>query len=110
MVKGFLSRSRKWVMGAALCLAAALPLLTPGTAKAWWGPVWHPGWGWRGGVFVGLPPVVVGVPPVPVYPAYPYGYPYAPPYPYAYPYPSPWHWVPSHYTAAHVWVEGHWER
>jgi hypothetical protein len=54
----------------ALCAALAGAALIPTTAKAWW----------HGGVFIGLPPVVVG-PPVVAYPYPPgYYYPYAPGY------------------------------
>ncbi len=59
----------------AALLGGAAFVATP--AQAWW----------HGGVFIGLPPVVVA--PGPVYP--PYYYPpayYPPPYPYAYPPPA----------------------
>jgi hypothetical protein len=61
------SRTTRWLAAAAIASAA----LMPAAAKAWW----------RGGVFIGLPPVVVGPPayyyPPPAY-YYPPGY-YAPP-------------------------------
>jgi hypothetical protein len=45
---------------------------------------------WHGGVFIGLPPVVVGPAPYPYYyPPYYYPPAYYPPYPYAYPPPPP---------------------
>jgi hypothetical protein len=52
----------------ALCAALAGAALIPSSAKAWW----------HGGVFIGVPPIVVA-PPV----AYPYPYYYPPAYPYA---------------------------
>ena len=55
----------------ALCAALAGAALIPTTAKAWW----------HGGVFIGVPPIVVG-PPLAAYP-YPPGYYYPPAYPYA---------------------------
>ena len=48
------------------------------------------GYGWRGGVYVGIPPVVVGTPA-------PYGYPY-----------SPYRWLPGYYTPYGAWVPPHW--
>jgi hypothetical protein len=78
--------------------AVALPLGVPSTAHAWW---WRPGWGWRGGVVVGIAPprvvvgppaVVVGAPPV-----------YAP----AYPPPPGLYWVPGYWNGPY-WVPGHW--
>jgi hypothetical protein len=95
MLKSLYARSKRVVVGAALCAAIAMPSLAPKPAQAWWGPGWH------GGFVVGLPPVVVG-PPVPAPVAYPY------PYPYAYP-PPYWHWVPAYHNAAGILVEGHWE-
>lgn len=85
---------------------ALLPLLLPATAHAWWV---RGGWGWHGGVFVGVapPPVVVG-PPV-VYP--PPSLVYAPPVAYAPPPPAvvtPYRWVPGHYDWRGIWIPGHW--
>jgi hypothetical protein len=65
------SRSRLTALAVAGALAGAAFVATP--AKAWW----------RGGVWIGVPPVVVG-PPAYYPPPYPYYYP--PPYPSAYPY------------------------
>jgi hypothetical protein len=99
---------RRIIAGLALTAAVAAPLLTPAPAEAWWrggwhggwgwhaGWGWHPGWGWRGGwgwgwrggVVVGAPGVVVGAP---VYAAPGYYY----------------HWVPG-YWAGRVWVRPHW--
>ncbi len=54
----------------AVLAALAGAALVPTTARAWW----------HGGVFIGLPPVVVG-PPIAPYPYYyPPAYPYAPGY------------------------------
>ena len=103
MLKGLIARFRRVLAGAALCAAVALPVLTPSPAEAWWGPGWHAGWGWRGGVAIGLPPVVVGAPVYAPPPAY---YPYAPAYAYAPPY---WRWVPAYRAANGVFVGGHWE-
>ena len=94
-----MTKLKRLVAGAALAVAAALPLLTPSNAAAW-GPGWHAGWGWhggwgwgwRGGVYVG-PRVVVGAPWVG----------YAPYYGYA-----PYRWVPAHYTPWGAFVPGHW--
>jgi hypothetical protein len=92
---------KRAALGLAIATVAALPLLTPGAARAWWsgGWGWHPGCCWRGGVFVGIapPPVVIGPPvyaPPPVY--------YAPPPVYG---PR---WVPGHYNRWGYWVPGHW--
>ncbi len=93
---------KKILVGGALALTLATPLLTPNPAEAWvgrggwhagWG--WHGGWGWRGGVYVGGPALVVG----PGYygPAYYGGY-YRPGY----------HWVRPYYTPYRVYVPGHW--
>jgi hypothetical protein len=73
----------------ALCAALAGAALIPATAQAWW----------HGGVFIGLPPVVVG-PPVVAYP-YPPAYYYPPAYPYA-PgaYPPTYQYAPPAGTAA----------
>lgn len=57
---------KRALIGAALCTAIAAPLIVPGTAQAWW---YRPGWGWRPGVVIGVPPVVVA--PAPVYVAPP---------------------------------------
>jgi hypothetical protein len=110
MINRMLVRSKRWLAGAALCAALLVPMLTPGSAKAWWGPGWGWragwggwGWGWRGGVVVGLPPVVVGAPVYPPYPYYPVAYP-------AYPYGYPYHWVPAHTDAHGTWIQGHWEK
>jgi hypothetical protein len=99
MVNGLVARSRHLIASAALCAAALLPFITPKPAEAWWGP----GWGWRGGVAVAFPPVVVGAP---VYPSPAYYSPYAPAYAYAQPY---WRWVPEHRVAHGIIVAGHWE-
>ena len=100
MLKGVLARSRTLAASAAVCAAILLPVLTPKPAQAWWGP----GWGWHGGIAIGLPPVVVGAP---VYPVLPYAYyPYPPAYAYAQPY---WHWVPEHRDANGTIIGGHWE-
>ncbi len=97
---------RSWsfrIPGVAALLAASLLILSAPVARAdwhggWRGGGWHDGWHhggwgwrgggwgccWRGGVFIGLPPVYVAppayYPPPPVY--------YPPPYyaPYAYGY------------------------
>ncbi len=100
MLTKFLARSRRSIASIVVCAAAVLVVMAPKPAAAWWGP----GWGWRGGFVVGVPPVVVGAP---VYPAVPYPYyPYAPAYAYAPPY---WHWVPWHRAPNGVIVAGHWE-
>src|SRR5437588_7429436 len=86
----------------ALAAAAALPLVLPSQAHAWW----------RGGVWIGIPPVVVGPPayyaPPAVYtpPAYSYGYGYGNDYGYGYGYPHRV-WVPGHWRYGY-WVPGHW--
>jgi hypothetical protein len=66
---------------AVACAALAAAALMPATANAWW----------HGGVFIGVPPIVVG-PPV-----YPYPYPYAYPPGYYYP-PAPY--APGYYPPA----------
>ncbi len=99
MLKTLIARSRRLAAGAALCAAVLLPVMTPKSAEAWWGP----GWGWHGGIGIALPPVVVGAP---VYAPAPYYYSYAPAYAYAPPY---WRWVPEHRGADGVSVAGHWE-
>jgi hypothetical protein len=99
MLKTLIARSRRLTAGAALCTAVLLPVMTPKSADAWWGP----GWGWHGSIGIALPPVVVGAP---VYASAPYYYPYAPAYAYAPPY---WRWVPEHRGADGVSVAGHWE-
>ena len=106
---------KRFITGAALAGAIALPLFSPAPAQAWWRGGWgyhvgpgyayrpgwgyHPGWGygyrpgwgygWRGGVYVGVPPVVVG------------------PRPYAYPYAA-YRWIPGHYNRYGGWVPPHW--
>jgi hypothetical protein len=69
----------------AICAALAGAALIPVPAMAWW----------RGGVFVGLPPIVVGPPAV----AYPYYYPPAYPYAPGY-YPPGYAYAPPAGTAA----------
>jgi hypothetical protein len=87
---------------AALGVAGLGLTVAPGSAKAWWAG----GWGWHGGVRVGvaLPPVVVAPPPY-------YGPPpvaYAPP-PVVYaPPPRGPFWVPGHWQYGY-WVPGHWQ-
>jgi hypothetical protein len=108
---------KRMITGVALAAAIAMPLLTPAPAQAWWRGGWgvhvggpgygyrpgwgyhpgwgygyHPGWGygWRGGVYVGVPPVIVGTPA-----------------PYAYPY-SPYRWIPGHYNRYGAWIPPHW--
>lgn len=87
------SALRRAALPAAVAITAAAPLGLPSQAHAWW----------RGGVWIGLPPVVVApgpyyVPPPVVYPpAYSYGYPY---------YPRRV-WVPGHWQYGY-WVPGHW--
>jgi hypothetical protein len=67
------------LLGCAAFAIAAGATLLPAPAQAWW----------RGGVFIGVPPVVVG-PPVVAYPPPYYPYPYAyPPAAYAPAYPPP---------------------
>jgi hypothetical protein len=95
---------RKVFTALVITLATAASLATPKPALAWWhsgwgwhagwggwrpAPGWHAGWGWgwRGGVYVGVPPVVVA-PPV----AYAPGY----------------HWIPGHYAPGGIWVPPHW--
>ncbi len=70
------SRRRVGALACAAVIGGLMVAATP--AQAWW----------RGGVWIGVPPIVVGAPAY--YPAYPYYYP--PYYPYAYPpayYPPP---------------------
>ena len=83
----------RWLAGAMVCMALALPILLPRPANAWWA---RGGWGW-GGVAVAVPPVVVAPPPVLVGPPV---VAYAPP-PVA-------RWVPGHYNWRGFWVPGHW--
>jgi hypothetical protein len=84
-------RARYVVLGLGLLLAA-LPLMAPRPALAWWG----------GGVWIGGPgyvgPHYAYVPPPPVY--------YAPP-PIVYA-PPVAHWVPGHYNWRGFWIPGHW--
>ena len=84
---------RGFTVGSALAAVLILTLLAPSPAQAWlprpgWGGGpggWHPGW--RGGVFIGGPSVVVG-----------------PPLAYA---PAPYSWIPGRYTP-YGWVPPHW--
>ncbi len=98
---------KKILVGGALALTLAAPLLTPKPADAWgwrggvgwhagWG--WHGGWGWRGGVYVGGPAVVVGAP------AY-----YGPAY-YGPGYYGGYRWIAPYYAPGGVYVAGHWGR
>ena len=93
MISSVRSVLRRAVVAAAIAVSAALPLTLPSQAHAWW----------RGGVWIGLPPVVVGPP------AY-YARPpvvYAPParaYGYWYPHRA---WIPGHWRYGY-WVPGHW--
>lgn len=76
------------------CFAAVVlgcALIAPTAAHAWW----------RGGVYVGVPPVIVGPP---VY-YYPRPVIYGPPPVYVVPRP---YWVPAHYDLRGFWVPGHW--
>lgn len=81
------------VVAAAIAVSATLPLGLPSKAHAWW----------RGGVWIGVPPVVVAprpyhAPPPVVYappvPVYGYGYPHR-------------IWIPGHWRYGY-WVPGHW--
>ncbi len=90
-------------VGAALAVLGLAGLgvtAMPGSAKAWWAG----GWGWHGGVRVGvvLPPVVVA--PAPFYAPPPVAY-APPPVLYA---PQPV-WVPGHWRGGY-WVPAHWRR
>jgi hypothetical protein len=91
---------KRWIAGAALAAAVAVPMLTPAPAEAWWrggwgwhagwahpGWGWHAGWGWGGGVYAGVPPVVVGAA------AYPY---------------APYRWIPGYYAPNGARVPAHW--
>ena len=82
--------ARRWLAGAAICGAVAVPALLPAPAQAWWA---RAGWGW-GGVAVAVPPVyaapAVVVPP-----------------PVAYVPPPVARWVPGHYNRRGWWVPGH---
>jgi hypothetical protein len=62
---------RHFIPRVAFCAALAGAAFIPTTAEAWW----------HGGVFIGVPPIVVG-PPVAAYP-YPPAYYYPPAYSYA---------------------------
>jgi hypothetical protein len=95
------TKTRLGALLAAAGIAGAGLVTTPGSAKAWWAG----GWGWHGGVRVGvaLPPVVVA--PAPVYVAPPVVY--APPPPAYYAPPPPRVWVPAHWRGGY-WVPGHW--
>jgi hypothetical protein len=93
-------------LGAALAALGVIGLgltAAPGSAKAWWAG----GWGWRGGVRVGvaLPPVVVAPPPY--YPPPPVVYAPPPPIAYVTP-PRVPYWVPGHWRYSY-WVPGHWQ-
>lgn len=81
----------RFVAGAALCCAIAVPALLPGAAHAQWVP------GWRRGVVVAAPPVLVAPPPV--------AYVAPPPVIVARPYA---HWVRPHFNWRGIWVPGHW--
>ena len=86
---------KRIMLAAGLTLAVGAPLVTPQPAEAWWhggGWGWHGGWGWgwRGGVYVGVPPVVVGA--TAPYPYYGYGY----------------RWVPGYYAQGGAWIAPHW--
>ncbi len=83
-------------LGAALAALGVIGLgltAAPGSARAWWAG----GWGWHGGVSVGvaLPPVVVAPPPY--YVAPPVAYAAPPPVVYAPPPPRGPVWVPGHW-------------
>jgi hypothetical protein len=74
------------VLAAVACVAlASSAVTTPANA-------WCCGGGWRGGVFIGIPPIVVGPPVYPYYPPPAYYPPppayYAPPPPAYYPPPT----------------------
>jgi len=95
LIRSVVSRA---VVPAAIALAAAVPLTMPSHAHAWW----------RGGVWIGVPPIVVGPPayyaPPPVVYAPPY---YGPAYGYGYGYGPRRVWIPGHWRAGY-WVPGHW--
>ena len=78
-------------------------MAAPPSAQAWWAH--GGGWGWHGGLRLGvvLPPVVVAPP---YYAPPPVAY-YPPPPPVYYtPRPRP-AWVPAHWRNGY-WVPGHW--
>jgi hypothetical protein len=90
---------KKTLVTCALALTLTAPLITPKPADAWgwrggWHAGWHHGWGWRGGVYVGGPAIVVRAP---GYYGYAPGY-YAPAY----------HWIGPHYTPYGALIPGHW--
>jgi hypothetical protein len=76
---------KKTLVTCALALTLTAPLITPKPADAW---------GWRGGVYVGGPAIVVRAP---GYYGYAPGY-YAPAY----------HWIGPHYTPYGALIPGHW--
>lgn len=93
MISSVGSVLRRAVVPGAIAAVASIPLALPSQAHAWW----------RGGVWIGLPPVVVAppayyAPPPVVYPP-PVYYPYRP-YPHRV-------WVPAHWQYGY-WVPGHW--
>jgi hypothetical protein len=98
---------KRILIGSAVAAALAVPVLTPAPAAAWgwhggygwhggwgwhgyvgWHPgwAWHPGWGW-GGVYVGVPPVVVAPGPA---------------------YGAPYHFIPAHYAPNGAFIPAHW--
>ncbi len=92
-------------LGAALAILGVIGLgvtAAPRSAEAWWGG----GWGWRGGVSIGvaLPPVVVAPPPYYAPPPVVYA---PPPVAYASPPRGPY-WVPGHWQGGY-WVPAHWQ-
>jgi hypothetical protein len=110
-VKGgyHMTKFRKILAAFVIALATATAVTAPTPARAWWHGGWgwhagwggwHPapgwragwGWGWRGGVYVGVPPVVVGAPVL------------APPVAYA----PGYRWIPGYYTPYGVWVPPRW--
>jgi hypothetical protein len=85
----------------AIAAAVITPLAKPSPAHAWWV---RGGWGWHGGVVVGVVPPPVYVAP-PIYAPPPVVY--APP-PAAYYYPPPRRvWVPGHWHNGY-WIPAHW--
>jgi hypothetical protein len=92
-------RSTARLLGLGIAAVAASLAIAPAAHADWQGRGWHgggPGWHgrgwgwhgggwnccWRGGVFVGVPPVYA--PPPVYYPPYYYSPPYYPPAPYPY--------------------------
>jgi hypothetical protein len=86
----------------AIAACAVVPLVTPAPAHAWWV---RGGWGWHGGVVVGVAPPVYVAPPVVYAPPPPVVY-APPPAPYYYP-PPRRVWVPGHWQNGY-WVPPHW--